>query len=67
MKMLLWDTEDKEPASNWDGTDLEIKNGYVYIKELGCNCDPSSGNMCGGCVERIAEYKIGTRFIWRPE
>ena len=64
---VLWDTENDCEASNWDGTTPRVIDGVAYIKELGCNCDPSSGSMCGGCVDRVVSYVIGdSQYKWKP-
>jgi len=64
---VLWDTDNDEEAINYDGTEPFVENGVVYIKELGCNCDPSSGSTCGGCVDHIVSYIIGeSQYIWKP-
>ena len=64
-KSILWDNDAEQEATNYDGTDPVIDGDYVYMKELGCNCNPANGAGCGGCVERTEEHKIGTRFVWR--
>ena len=51
MDKILWDTDNDEPATNWDGSVPDVIEGEVIIKELGCNCDPASGSTCGGCSE----------------
>ena len=65
--MTLIDREENEPAINYDGTEPKIiDNHTVLIKDLGCNCDPSSGNMCGGCVDSWEEHPIGPneKYFW---
>jgi hypothetical protein len=64
-EQILWDTEDDSEAMNYDGTAPDIEDGVVYIKELGCNCNPASGSVCGGCVDRIEAHEIGKRYVWR--
>ena len=62
-KMVLWDKDTDEEAINYDGTAPVIDGGYVYIKDLGCNCDP--GHPCGGCVVVTKVYELGERFVWQ--
>jgi hypothetical protein len=35
----------KEEAINYDGAEPFVEDGVVYVKELGCNCDPASGSV----------------------
>uniref|UniRef100_A0A6M3JL38 Uncharacterized protein n=1 Tax=viral metagenome TaxID=1070528 RepID=A0A6M3JL38_9ZZZZ len=69
MAKILWDRENDLPATNWDGDLPTIYDDVVYVKGLGCNCDPTSGNMCGGCIEVFNEYPIGEneRYFWKPD
>lgn len=65
---ILWDTEEDCKAINYDGTaPVIIGDHTVFIKDLGCNCDPSSGNMCGGCVDVWKEHAIGqnNKYYWK--
>ncbi len=67
--MILWDKENDEPATNWDGSIPVVLDGAVFITDLGCNCDPISGNMCGSCIETCEEYLVGPneRYYWKTD
>lgn len=63
---ILWDTDNDCEASNWDGTAPFVDGEFVYVKELGCSCDPSQGSVCGGCEDRTKVYVIGKQYVWKP-
>ena len=58
MKQILWDRENDLPATNWDGSVPVVVDGTVFISDLGCNCDPTTGSMCGGCIETFTEFLV---------
>lgn len=66
--VMSWDTQTE---GAWIQFLLNDHNVFPNItwKELGCNCDPTSGIVCGGCADRyedasLAEYSNGQkRFI----
>ncbi len=66
----LWDKEEDCEAINYDGTlPAIIDDNTVLIKGLGCNCNPATGSMCGGCIDIWDEHHIGSdgQYYWKAE
>jgi hypothetical protein len=64
MKKVLWDLKNDFEACDCNGEPVVIEGGKVYVKDLGCTCDP--GCPCGGCIEVMREYLIGGEdFDWK--
>lgn len=63
--MRVWDTEENEWATGYDGSPPLMGEGRLfYIKELSRYC---SAEGCGGCKDSYEEHTIGSRFILRED
>jgi hypothetical protein len=66
MKKVLWDLKEDREACDHDGTPVHIEGDIVWVRDLGCDCNPAAGATCGGCSEMINQYVIGEgQFEWR--
>lgn len=61
---VLWDIEIDDEACDYNGEPVIVEGQIVYVKDLGCSCNPDFA--CGGCIEITNEFIIGEgRYEWR--
>jgi hypothetical protein len=74
-RFRIWHEESREYLQNWESNkydasmiiDTDAETQRVDVSELGCDCDPSAGGDCGGCIDVHVSYMVDGEDVIRED